>query len=38
MRRKQMNRSSSKRIYKKNTGIHAYNNINPRTFRGGIRL
>lgn len=38
MKRKPMSKSSSKRVFKKNTGIHKVNALNPRKFRGGIRL
>lgn len=38
MKRRPMSRKSSKRNFKKNTGVHAMNHMNPRTQRGGIRL
>jgi hypothetical protein len=38
MRRRKLSRSSSKRMFKKNTGVQKLNRLNPRTFRGGIRL
>lgn len=38
MYRKKMSSDRSKRVFKKNTGIQKLNNLNPRTFRGGIRL
>lgn len=38
MRRKQMSRSHSKKSFKKATGVHKVNSLNPRRFRGGIRL
>lgn len=38
MRRKKLNYSKSKRMFKKATGIQKLNNLNPRRFRGGIRL
>lgn len=38
MRRKRMSRRASKKNFKKNTGVQAMNNSNPRTMRGGIRL
>jgi hypothetical protein len=38
MKRKPMKSSTSKRVFKKNTGIHSKNHINPRAMRGGIRL
>lgn len=38
MKRRAMKRSSSNKHFKKNTGIHKVNAMNPRRFRGGIRL
>lgn len=38
MKRRQMSYSGSKKHFKKNTGIHKVNSLNPRKFRGGIRL
>jgi len=38
MKRRKMSNKSSKRTFKKNSGVQAMNNINPRTMRGGIRL
>lgn len=38
MKRRQMSKKASKRVFKKNTGVQALNNINPRSMRGGIRL
>lgn len=38
MRRKPMNRQASERSFKKNTGVHSVNSVNPRRMRGGIRL
>nr|QJB20113.1 MAG: hypothetical protein [Microvirus sp.] len=38
MRRKKMSKAGSKRHFKKNTGVHKMNDLNPRAFRGGIRL
>lgn len=38
MRRSRMSKGSSKRNFKKNTGIHKVNSANPRRMRGGIRL
>lgn len=38
MKRKPMSKKSSKRVFKKNTGVQKMNNLNPRTQRGGIRL
>lgn len=33
-----MSKGASKKVFKKNTGVHMVNNYNPRKFRGGIRL
>lgn len=38
MKRRKMSQSSSRRVFRKNTGIQKMNHINPRTMRGGIRL
>lgn len=38
MRRKSMPFKTSKRYFKKNTGVNKMNSLNPRTMRGGIRL
>jgi len=38
MKRKTMSKDSSRKSFRKNTGIHGLNNLNPRKFRGGIRL
>jgi len=38
MKRKPMSKSSSKKVFKKNTGVQTLNTLNPRTMRGGIRL
>ena len=38
MKRRSMSRSSSKKVFKKNTGIQKLNTTNPRSMRGGIRL
>jgi len=38
MKRKGMSRKGSQKHFKKNTGIHKVNAMNPRRFRGGIRL
>lgn len=38
MKRKSMSRGHSRRVFKKNTGVHKANSLNPRKFRGGIRL
>lgn len=37
MKRRPMGRKQSKRHFKKNTGVHKANILNPRRFRGGIR-
>jgi len=33
-----MSRQASQKSFKKNTGIHVKNGMNPRAMRGGIRL
>lgn len=38
MKRRQMSNKSSKRVFKKNTGVQKLNTVNPRAMRGGIRL
>lgn len=38
MKRKPLSRRTSKKIYKKNLGVQAMNDLNPRRMRGGIRL
>lgn len=38
MKRKAMSKSHSRRSFRKATGIHRVNSLNPRKFRGGIRL
>ena len=38
MKRRPISRSSSKKIFKKNTGVQTMNSIQPRSMRGGIRL
>lgn len=38
MKRRPMSRKASKRSFRKNTGIHNKNSLNPRAMRGGIRL
>lgn len=38
MKRKPMNRSASKKVFKAKTGVQKMNHINPRSMRGGIRL
>lgn len=38
MKRQALSKYKSRRTFKKNTGIHKVNHINPRNMRGGIRL
>lgn len=38
MKRRSMSKRSSRRSFKKNTGVHSVNHVNPRNMRGGIRL
>lgn len=38
MKRRSMSRNHSRKTFKKATGVHSVNNLNPRKFRGGIRL
>nr|QJB19889.1 MAG: hypothetical protein [Microvirus sp.] len=38
MRRRPMSKSSSRKTFRKATGVHTVNRMNPRKFRGGIRL
>ena len=38
MKRKSMGKKSSRKSFKKNTGVHKLNSANPRIMRGGIRL
>lgn len=38
MRRKPMSKSKSRKVFKKNTGVHKLNSMRPRGMRGGIRL
>lgn len=38
MKRRPMSKKLSKKVFKKNTGIHMANTLNPRKMRGGIRL
>lgn len=38
MKRKPMSRRSSRKVFKKNTGIHKLNSVNRNIMRGGIRL
>lgn len=38
MRRKKLSYKGSQKMFKKNTGVQRMNALNPRRFRGGIRL
>lgn len=38
MKRQKLSYNKSKRMFKKNTGVQKLNNMQPRNFRGGIRL
>jgi len=38
MKRRKMSYDKSKKVFKKNTGVHKLNTLNPRRMRGGIRL
>lgn len=38
MKRKPLSKHASRRSFRKNTGVHGMNHLNPRKFRGGIRL
>jgi len=38
MKRRALSKNKSRKVFRKNTGVHGLNNKNPRTFRGGIRL
>lgn len=38
MKRRPMNKSHSKKVFKKNLGVQAMNDLNPRRTRLGIRL
>lgn len=38
MKRRPMNKNHSRKVFRKNTGVHKVNSLNPRKFRGGIRL
>lgn len=38
MKRRSLSKKSSKRTFKKNTGVHKVNHVNARAMRGGIRL
>jgi len=38
MKKRPMSKGESRRSFKKNTGVHKMNTLNPRIMRGGIRL
>lgn len=38
MKRRAMSKDNSRKVFKKNTGVHTVNTLNPKKFRGGIRL
>jgi len=38
MKRRPMSKAASRKVFRKNTGIHSANKLNPRKMRGGIRL
>lgn len=38
MKRKPLSKAQSRKTFRKATGVHKANRINPRKFRGGIRL
>lgn len=38
MKRRKLSKNVSKKIFKKNLGVQAMNDLNPRRMRGGIRL
>lgn len=38
MKRRHLNKSTSKKVFRKSTGIHSLNKARPQNFRGGIRL
>lgn len=38
MKRRGMSRHKSHKVFKKNLGVQAMNDMNPRRMRGGIRL
>lgn len=38
MKRKPMSKNTSKKVFKKNTGIQKLNKLQPKSMRGGIRL
>lgn len=38
MKRRPLSRGKSRKVFKKNTGVHKLNNMNRHLYRGGIRL
>jgi len=38
MKRRRLSKGKSHKMFKKATGVHTGNNLNPRKMRGGIRL
>lgn len=38
MKRRAVSKTQSQKSFKKNTGVHVKNSLNPRAMRGGIRL
>lgn len=38
MKRRSMSKNTSKKVFKKNLGVQAMNNLNLRRMRGGVRL
>nr|QJB19824.1 MAG: hypothetical protein [Microvirus sp.] len=38
MKRRSLSKNTSKKIFKKNTGVQKMNSANPKSMRGGIRL
>lgn len=38
MKRRPMSKANSRKTFRKNTGVHVKNSLNPRAMRGGIRL
>nr|QJB20671.1 MAG: hypothetical protein [Microvirus sp.] len=38
MKRKPLSKTTSKKVFRKTTGVQRMNTVNPRSMRGGIRL
>lgn len=38
MKRRPLSKQQSQKSFKRNTGVHVKNSLNPRAMRGGIRL